>query len=217
VADSGNNRIRRLAPGAGGGLEVTTITGSGDFGLADGPLDTAVLASPIALALSRDGQRLEFGDFGNGRLRRVDLGTGEVSTLTASGQVLGVRQLAFDDAGRLYLVDSGLGMVARRHPDGRLEVLASNLAAPAGLALIPPATTGDDPRVLLSHTGRDQVVELLADGTLAPLAGSGVYGFADGPAAEAQLAAPAGLLWDGQHLIIADQDNRRLRSLSPLP
>jgi sugar lactone lactonase YvrE len=217
VADTGNNRIRVLAPDAGGQLQVSTLTGTGGFGLQDGPLDQAELASPIALCLSPDGQKLYVGDFGNARIRLVDLGQGQVSTLTSSGQVLGVRQLALGDDGSLYLADSALGQIARRHPDGSIEVLASNLAAPAGVALVPSATAGGPPRILVSHTGHDLVTELTADGTLVPLAGSGDYGFADGPAAQAQLAGPAGLLWDGQRLIIADHDNARLRSLWPLP
>ena len=68
VADTGNNRIRRIATDG----TITTIAGSDTFGFGGdgGPASAAVLNSPSNVALDRAGN-IFFTDSGNCRIRRI--------------------------------------------------------------------------------------------------------------------------------------------------
>lgn len=76
VADLGNNRIRRVDLVA---MKVDTLSGSGEFGSADGPPAEATFSQPIGLALDLDGT-LYVSEFSGARIRRVDP-TGNATTL----------------------------------------------------------------------------------------------------------------------------------------
>ncbi|MCC6231006.1 MAG: DUF839 domain-containing protein, partial [Verrucomicrobiales bacterium] len=82
--------------------------------------------------------------------------------------------------------------------------------APAGLAV------DSQGRVYLADTDNHRIKCLKPDGQVLPIAGTGVPGFRDGPASEAQFQHPAGLalLTDGT-LLIADQQNHLVRQLGP--
>uniref|UniRef100_A0A0D3ILW1 BTB domain-containing protein n=1 Tax=Emiliania huxleyi (strain CCMP1516) TaxID=280463 RepID=A0A0D3ILW1_EMIH1 len=64
---------------------VTTIAGSGEDGDADGVGDTAEFNNPSGLAISPDGDALFVADNGNRKIRRVEVATGEVTTVAGSG------------------------------------------------------------------------------------------------------------------------------------
>ena len=70
IADSGNNRIRRVAAGTG---VITTIAGNGEQGFSgDGYLArTASLNTPNAVAVDSGGN-LYITDYGNNRIRKVN-------------------------------------------------------------------------------------------------------------------------------------------------
>lgn len=79
VADQGNHRIRRVQLDQAG-FPVDTVAGDGSIGLTDGPLLQAKLGLP--LGLTAQGQVLH--TLTGPHLRRIDLATGQVSTLTGS-------------------------------------------------------------------------------------------------------------------------------------
>jgi len=82
IADSGNNRIRRLNLTSS---EVTTLSGSSEFGFVDGPATAARFFDPQSLALSPDGNTLYVADAGNHRIRAIHVSDGSVRTLAGSG------------------------------------------------------------------------------------------------------------------------------------
>jgi sugar lactone lactonase YvrE len=84
VADTGNNRIRKISSD----LEmVTTVAGSGDWYYnGDGiPATSANLSSPNAVTVDTFGN-LYINDTGNARVRRVDAVTGLIETVAGSGE-----------------------------------------------------------------------------------------------------------------------------------
>jgi sugar lactone lactonase YvrE len=80
VADTSNNKIRKIVIATG---EVTTLAGSGALVNADGIGTTAQFYLPGGI--TTDGANLYVTDSGDGRIRKVVIGTGEVTTLAGSG------------------------------------------------------------------------------------------------------------------------------------
>jgi DNA-binding beta-propeller fold protein YncE len=76
VADTYNHKIRVLDPVTG---RVTTLAGTGESGLADGPAGSARFAEPGGLSAARG--RLFVADTNNHAIRTVDLVSGDVRTL----------------------------------------------------------------------------------------------------------------------------------------
>jgi sugar lactone lactonase YvrE len=80
VADSSNQRIRKVTPGGG----VSTLAGSGFYGTSDGVGKSASFSYPFAVALDRSGNLL-VADADSRRIRQVTMG-GVVTTVAGSGQ-----------------------------------------------------------------------------------------------------------------------------------
>ncbi|PYK02282.1 MAG: hypothetical protein DME23_02000, partial [Verrucomicrobia bacterium] len=81
VADSGNNRVRRVGPD---GI-ITTVAGNGIFGFSGdgGPAVAASLNYPIGVALGSDGS-LFIANYFNSRIRRVG-SDGIINTIAGNG------------------------------------------------------------------------------------------------------------------------------------
>jgi len=125
IADWGNHRVRLVDLGSG---SITTLAGTGGtaFGGDGGPASAAPVARPSALALDASGD-LFVAEAGNGRVRKIDLATGLISTYAGNGQgaftgdhvpalssSLGLPSgLAFDGAGNLYIADASQQRVRR--------------------------------------------------------------------------------------------------------
>ncbi len=75
---------------------VQTLVGQGmwDFGDADGPRSSARLQHPLGIALSADAPLLWIADSGNGSLRTLRLGGGELSTVSLPRRLHGPTGLA---------------------------------------------------------------------------------------------------------------------------
>ncbi|EOD17200.1 hypothetical protein EMIHUDRAFT_44168, partial [Emiliania huxleyi CCMP1516] len=82
VADYSSHKIRRVEVATGA---VTTLAGSGEEGDADGVGGAAQFNWPHGLVISPDGSALFVADCDNHKIRRVEVATGAVTTLTGSG------------------------------------------------------------------------------------------------------------------------------------
>ncbi len=119
IGDYRNHRVRRVDAVSG---VITTVAGSGVAGSSGdgGPAISASLMYPHTVALDRAG-RLYITDNGNGRVRRVDLGTGVITTIAGNGvagyagdggpatdaSFQGPYGVAVDGDGNVYVGDPG--------------------------------------------------------------------------------------------------------------
>ena len=83
IADSDNSTIRKIDASTG---NISTVAGSGveGFGGDGGPAVAAMLNRPAGVALDRAGNLL-ISDKGNHRIRKVDVSTGNISTVAGTG------------------------------------------------------------------------------------------------------------------------------------
>jgi DNA-binding beta-propeller fold protein YncE len=145
VADSGNNRIRkvRLSDGA------TTLVAGGDEGSADGVGAAAQFKTPWGITLSDDGKTLYVADRDNHRIRAINLETNAVTTVAGSGSAgyregIGTaaffsfpRSVKLGADGKLYLTESGSQRIRQLDPATGLTKLVSgsgNRGYPNGAA-----------------------------------------------------------------------------------
>ena len=119
IADSGNNRIRRVDASS---HVITTIAGSrGTYGFAGdgGSADAALLSLPHGVAVAANGD-IYIADTGNNRVRRVDARTHTITTIAGTGvagfagdgapavaaDLYGPIGLAIDSSQNLYIADT---------------------------------------------------------------------------------------------------------------
>ncbi|MEB3222193.1 MAG: hypothetical protein VKS61_08965 [Candidatus Sericytochromatia bacterium] len=201
IADTYNNRIRKLADG-----KVTTVAGTGASLAAESmgiKLSAPALVLPLALALEPGGKALVIAEAGAHRVTRLTLETGALAPLAGSGLV----GLA-GEGGPALQADLPLPVALAFDPEGRLLV-ADGWACETGVETL----TGAASRVL----------RLAADGRLERLVGSvarGAYGFSGdgGDPLQAELNNPGGLALDAAgRLFVADTYNHRIRVVRPMP
>src|SRR5204863_186490 len=117
IMDQGNVRIRRVDAGTG---TITTVAGTGTQGFSGdgGPATAAALSVPSDVGLDGAGN-LFIADWGNNRLRRVDAGTGTITTVAGGGtgragggggaataaELSSPSGQALDGAGNLFIAD----------------------------------------------------------------------------------------------------------------
>ena len=146
VADFSGHEIRRVEVATG---EVTTLAGSGEEGGADGVGDAAQFYNPSGVAISPDGGALFVANYGNDKIRRVEVATGEVTTLAGSGtsgsvdgvgdaaELNGPVEVAISPDGSTLFVGSN---------DGLRQVCVAAPPPPPSFApiVVPPSTLGAD-------------------------------------------------------------------------
>lgn len=124
IADSGNNRIRRIDAGTGA---ITTVAGNGtasDCG-DGGPAIQACLDNPVGVAVGNDGSLYIGENSGaNNRIRKVDA-QGTISTLARLSS--GIGQLSINAANNVFAVPY------RIEPNGHVYQLTAESGDPSGL------------------------------------------------------------------------------------
>ncbi|MCA1845693.1 MAG: hypothetical protein LC792_21365, partial [Actinobacteria bacterium] len=196
VADPNEHRVRRISPEG----TITTVAGTQGSNLsqADGIPATSARLDPYGIAVGPDGD-LYIADVGSNRVRKVDAqgiittvaGTNEQRPFVDGGLAVeeplpGVRSVAFDSAGNLYI--GGDLTVWKVRPDGRLFRFAGGNfegyigdGGPATAASMgyPRVFVGPDDTVYLADNVFGAVRKVDASGTI-----SAVYG-GDRPASVA--------------------------------
>src|SRR5438876_4441385 len=143
IADTGNNRIRRVDAKSG---FITTYAGGGtppEGQIGDGgPATGAIIGRPFGLAIFGGSLYITEQDYNANRVRRVDMATGSISTVAGAtdSSVLGgfggdgglakdarldtPLGIAADAAGNLYFADLGNKRVRRIDPSGIITTYA---------------------------------------------------------------------------------------------
>ncbi|UXY28772.1 thioredoxin-like domain-containing protein [Streptomyces sp. HUAS TT20] len=163
------------------GETVARRIGSGARGFADGTAQTASFSEPQGLALFEDGASVVVADTVNHALRRLDLGTGEVSTLAGTG--------------RQWWQGSPTSGPAR-------EI---DLSSPWDVAVF-----GGRVWIAMAGVHQLWAYDPV-EGTVAVAAGTTNEGLVDGPAAEAWFAQPSGLAASADRVWLADSETSALR------
>jgi len=209
VVDTQNHRIRRINPATG---VVTTVAGDGTAGFADGIGSAARFNFPTGLAAAEDGT-LYVADPSNERLRRIDPGTGAVTTIR---QFVGSSPLAVAVApnGTVYLAlvnEAQGGWILQLDPTTGVtsDLAVGSLGFPAGVTVTP------DDRLFVTDQVDHRIRQFdIATGALTILAGTGMAGFADGVGPTAQFAGPFGVTVGANGtLFVADRGNNRIRRI----
>jgi sugar lactone lactonase YvrE len=102
VADTSNNRIRKITPA---GL-VTTLAGATAPGSTDGNGLDARFTTPQRVAIDPSSQFLYVLETGADRIRRVDMHGNTTTFMTALGTPTGNGDITVDNSGFLYLLEN---------------------------------------------------------------------------------------------------------------
>jgi uncharacterized protein (TIGR03437 family) len=232
IADTKNNRIRKLLPGG----TIISIAGNGNasfFG-DGGPAGAASLHSPQGL-FNAGGGHIYIADTGNQRIRELQpdgtittvagngaTGSGGDGGAATSAQLSMPSGVTLDAAGNIYIADQGNNRVRMVSTSGIISTLAGAATSalgdggPAsGAQLSAPASVTLDAagNVYISDSGHNRI-RVVSGGAINTLAGTGVCCYAGdgGPASAAQLNSPWGLVVDSAgRLFVADSGNNAIR------
>ena len=236
VADTGNNTIRKLVY-SGTTCTVTTLAGTpGVTGTADGIKGAAQFNNPSGIAVDAAGN-LYVADTGNFTIRKINISSGQVTTLAGSPGQTGVGDgpgglfgspigIAVDASGTVYVADScnhtirmitAGGVVStvagspstRGYADGTGS--AASFDTPGGLAV------DGSGNLFVADTLNNTIRKVTSGGVVTTFAGSpGVYGAFDGTGTGATFNLPGSVAVDGAgNVYVADTFNNALRKITP--
>jgi uncharacterized protein (TIGR03437 family) len=216
-ADSGNNRIRRIAANG----VIATVAGNGlqSFSGDGGPGTTAALDTPNGVAVDSAGN-LYIADTGNNHIRKLTP-TGVITTVdnnNVNAMLSDPHGLCVDAAGNLYIADTGNNRIRKLPPNGPISTVAGNGTqgfsgdgGPATSAALnnPYAVTVDSSgNLFVADTGNNRIRKITANGTISTVAGGATSG-------DAALSSPQAVAVDAAgDLLIADSGNNRIRKVT---
>jgi sugar lactone lactonase YvrE len=242
VADTWNNRIRKIDPRTG---VITNVAGTGRKGFSGdgGPAIEADFGGIYCLALDDANQSLAVADLDNRRVRQIDLKTGIVSTVAGNGKkgvpadgdvakaapLVDPRAAALDGRGNLYILERSGHALRVVDRSGKIRTLA-------GTGQAGDSGDGGDARrarlngskhlcvspqgsVYIADTENHRIrIYRPEQGSIETVVGTGRKGTAGvgGPAREAELSQPHGVtIGPGGFLYIADSSNNRILRMEP--
>jgi uncharacterized protein (TIGR03437 family) len=237
IADSGNNRIRKVSPA---GI-ITTIAGGGSDLGDGGPATSAQISGGLGIAVDVSGN-LFIAD-GSSRIRKVSP-TGIITTIAGNGSpgysgdggLATSAQLndlgggvAVDASGDVYIADYWNGRIRKVSPTGNITTVVGpgsfgslGDGGPATSAqLYDPTDVAVDAsgNLFIADSSHNRIRKVTPSGIITTIAGNGSFGYGGdgGPATSAQLAGPNAIAVDASgNLFIADTYNDRIRRVTPV-
>ena len=234
IADSGNHRIRRVAPNN----VITTFAGSVQGLAGDGGSATAArMNGPRELATMPDGALLA-ADAGNHRIRRIAAGTittvaGTVAGFAGDGgpatsaQLTNPRAVTATADGGFLVADAGNHRVRKVGADGVIRTVAGTapgFVGDGGLATFGTLSAPSDVAeisnggFLVADTANNRIRRVTPLGTIFTIAGATPgLGGDGGPASRALLNTPNALQFaPGGGILVGDTANNRVRRVTDL-
>jgi serine/threonine protein kinase, bacterial len=186
IADSYNSKIRLLDLAT---QTVSTLAGSGTFGMADGIGAAATFGDPYDVAF----------DAANNSLYVVD---GGINPVSGQPNTNSVRKIAMATGAVTTVAGTG----AYGHANG--AAATAQFRQPFGILL-------DGTNLYVADGENNQIRRIdLANNFVYDFAGTGVAGFADGDAiTTAQFDSPYRMVKVGNELWVSDSDNHRIRAI----
>jgi len=212
---------------------IALVSGDGVDGLRDGPAAQARWSDPWGIAVDAHGV-LYVADAGDSnRIRRI-AADGVVSTVAGGreGFADGVGTaaafntpsgLALDNAGNLYVADTGNHAIRKITPQGVVTTFAgtgtagyrdgaaaqAQFDAPIGVAV------DNAGKVYVADTYNDRIRVIGLDGVVSTLAGSNAPGYGDGVGSEASFDTPCAVAVDKSGTVwVADTGNGAIRRVA---
>jgi sugar lactone lactonase YvrE len=239
IADSANNRIRRVS--ASDSI-ITTVAGTGTGGIGgarEGPAIDTDISDPRGIFVLPDGD-LIVSESGGQLVRRIDLSTGITSGFAGSGfagfggdggpatraNMTTPRGVTSDSLGRVYIADRNNRTVWRLVDDlistfagdalgffsfeDNVPAKESSLTTPNGVAL------DSEGNLYIAEELDHRIRKVDTAGRISTFAGTGVSGSGGdgGPATFARLNAPQDVVYDPRgKLYVSDSKNHQIRAI----
>jgi sugar lactone lactonase YvrE len=228
VADSGNNKIRKISPAG----MVTTLAGSGTETSVDGTGSAASFNNPLAIALDAS-DNVYVTENNPSKIRKITPG-GIVTTVVPSstGSATAFWELngiALDKGNNIWLTDVQVFLspyieilVDAIAPSGSVFNLIDEpdyVPVPDNSVLNNPSGIVVDPmgNLFVADTGRSAIFKISPTGTITRIAGSGAIATEDGIGTAASFRSPANLALDAAgNIYVSDQLGNNIRKISPV-
>lgn len=232
-SDYNNNRIRKVTPGG----DVTTLAGSTTAGLVNANGSNARFNGPMALVVDSSGN-IFVADTMNYVIRKVTPG-GDVTTFAGSGNPYNPEQngvgtaasfnqmngIAIDASNNLYVADSADQLIRKITPGALVSTIAGSAGNsgyvdangsnarfnwPSGI------TVDSSGNLYVADFYNNVIRKITPSGDVSTYAGSGLQGYADGPALSAKFNEPAGVVADASgNIYVSDTIGNRIRKIYP--
>ena len=219
VADTGNNKIRRVTADG----TVSTFAGTGTSSALDGVAGTATFKAPQGLTVDGSGT-MWVADTGNHKIRMISggyvstpIGTGTAGWKDGAGAIAqfnGPQAIVADSSGLLFVADTANHRIRKIASDYTVSTLAgtgtagfkdgvgsvAQFSSPGGIAV------DAFHNVYVSDMNNYRIRKISPDGVVSTIAGSGSLGQNDGAALSATFGLmgqisfdPGGNLWIVEH------------------
>jgi len=216
VVDSGNGTIRKINIATG---VVTTLAGTaGNLGAADGVGSSASFLAPEGI--TTDGTNLYVTDSGNGKIRKIVISTGAVTTLpvTLNSHTSGITT----NGTKLYVTDASSYTVQEIDiSTGFTSTFAGSVGVGGFDDGIGTAATFNGPTGIATDGANLYITDFsvirkigISTKTVTTISGTHFLGSTDGSASIAVFNAPLSITRAGTNLYVADTGNNTIRRIA---